>query len=161
MQMENEVEYITQEGLEEAKARLAKLKATLLEVGRIKSEAAAGGDWHDNPVFEEMTREEYRLYPMIAELEERIRRTKVMEPPVSSTRVGIGTRVGLRFEEEGKVEEYLLGGSLEADPLKQRISYRSPLGSAILGAEVGETVTYQVGSDKRKMKITIVSISAM
>ena len=77
--MENEFEYITQEGLEEAKTKLTKLKARLHEVGRLKGEAAANGDtWHDNPVFEEMTREEYKLYPMIAELEEHIRRAKVI-----------------------------------------------------------------------------------
>jgi transcription elongation factor GreA len=44
-------------------------------------------------------------------------------------------------EEGGEPETYHLVGSAEADPRQGRISNQSPLGRALLGKRVGDTVT--------------------
>ena len=42
------------------------------------------------------------------------------------------------------VAEYKIVGSAESDPKNNRISNESPIGSALLGAKVGDTVKVQI-----------------
>ena len=55
--------------------------------------------------------------------------------------------------------EYSIVGSNEADPMQGRISDQSPLGSAMLGAKVGEEVTVVAPFGEYKVKILAVSRS--
>ena len=45
--------------------------------------------------------------------------------------------------EDDEVTEYFLVGSTEADPMKGKISDESPVGNALLGHKVGETVSVE------------------
>jgi transcription elongation factor GreA len=44
----------------------------------------------------------------------------------------------------GEIRIYTLVGSAEADPSRARLSNESPVGQAIIGKKVGETVTVPV-----------------
>ena len=59
--------------------------------------------------------------------------------------VGLG-----EFDEE---IEYTLVGSTEADPLENKISDQSPIGSALLGRTVGETVDVHTPGGVIKLEI--------
>ena len=54
------------------------------------------------------------------------------------------------FDEE---VEYVIVGSAEADPFEGKISNESPVGKALLGARVGETVEVQVPDGVSKFKV--------
>ena len=54
------------------------------------------------------------------------------------------------FDEE---IEYSIVGSAEADPFEGKISNESPVGKALLGARVGETVEVQVPDGVSKFKV--------
>jgi len=41
---------------------------------------------------------------------------------------------------DGQMEEFLIVGTLEADPSNSKISNESPIGKALLGKRVGEIV---------------------
>ena len=49
--------------------------------------------------------------------------------------------------------EYVIVGSAEADPFEGKISNESPVGKALLGARVGETVEVQVPDGVSKFKV--------
>jgi transcription elongation factor GreA len=69
--------------------------------------------------------------------------------------VALGSRVTV--EEEGwEPETYVIVGSAEADPSAGRISNESPLGSALMGHQVGDHVTFE--SPGGKVAVTIAAI---
>ena len=53
-------------------------------------------------------------------------------------KVDIGARVTIQEEGFDDLETYQVVGPKEADPPKNRISFESPIGRALLGKKVGE-----------------------
>jgi transcription elongation factor GreA len=53
--------------------------------------------------------------------------------------VQLGALVTLE-EKDGKINEYMIVGSLEANPNEGKISNLSPVGKAILGKKIGQEV---------------------
>jgi transcription elongation factor GreA len=69
--------------------------------------------------------------------------------------VMLGSTVTI-VENGGEPETYHLVGSAEADPRKGRISNESPLGKALLGKRVGDTV--MVSAPAGTLSFQIISI---
>jgi len=70
--------------------------------------------------------------------------------------VMIGDWVTVQEDGYGEEERYHLVGPAEADPVEGRISHESPLGKALLGAQVGEKV--RVNAPNGILEFSIVSI---
>ena len=70
--------------------------------------------------------------------------------------VTLNTIIGdiIDFDEEA---EYYIVGSTEADPNKNKLSDESPVGKAIMGAKVGDTVTVESPNGEFQMKILEIS----
>jgi len=65
---------------------------------------------------------------------------EVVPPPTDTSHVRFGAEV--TFErEDGRRQTYRIVGEDEADPAKGSLSYISPLAQALMGKEVGDTVT--------------------
>lgn len=65
---------------------------------------------------------------------------EVVPPSADTSQVRFGSRV--TFErEDGRKQTYWIVGEDEADPAQGRISFASPLAQALMGRQVGETVT--------------------
>jgi transcription elongation GreA/GreB family factor len=65
---------------------------------------------------------------------------EVVPPPTDTFHVRFGAEV--TFErEDGRRQTYRIVGEDEADPAKGSLSYISPLAQALMGKEVGDTVT--------------------
>jgi transcription elongation factor GreA len=64
----------------------------------------------------------------------------------------MGSKVTLQ-EGQGTPETYTLVGAKEADPRMGRISNESPIGRAVLGKRVGETVKIETPAGAVKMKV--------
>ena len=60
--------------------------------------------------------------------------------PDAEPYVSIGSKVKIHDVEFDEDVEYVIVGSTEADPMKNRISDESPVGKALIGAKVGQTV---------------------
>ena len=74
-----------------------------------------------------------------------LRNVKVIEDDnVVEGEVSIGSVVKVRDIEMDEEEEYKLVGTVEADPMNNRISNESPVGRAIIGHKVGEIVDVEV-----------------
>lgn len=148
--------FITVSGLEDMKKELEYLKTEKRpEVINALKEARALGDLSENAEYDAARTEQAVVEGKIKELEALIENAKVISE-VSTDKVTIGNRVTLEYIEDGETEEYTIVGSKEADPFANKISNESPIAKAIIGLEVGSTVT--VDSPNGKYDVKIVAI---
>lgn len=61
----------------------------------------------------------------------------------SGAEVRVGSVVTIRYEGDDDTEQYLIGSIEERHDDHEVMSPGSPLGSALLGSKVGETVRYE------------------
>ena len=81
------------------------------------------------------------------ELEEKLRHSEIIKASDDNNTVSMGSLVVLKDVEFDEVETYRIVGSTEADPDNGKISNESPVGMAVLGHNVGETVEVFVGEN--------------
>jgi transcription elongation factor GreB len=74
-------------------------------------------------------------------LENRLADVVVQEPPADRSVVAFGATVDVRLD-AGSPRRFTIVGADETDVAAGRISAQSPLGSALLGARVGDVVTW-------------------
>lgn len=90
-------------------------------------------------------------------LEEALKNAEIISAPKSNGFVSVGSRVKLKLVENHQHMDLYLVSHLEADPSQAKISDQSPLGLALLGKKINETV--EVEAPAGKMLYKIVSIS--
>ena len=148
--------YVTVSGAETLRRELDELQAKRGEVaGNIRT-AKAYGDLSENFEYHEAKREQGFVEGRIMQLKQIIPELQVVTPEeVSTDRVGFGSVVTVR-EEGGDEFDFLIVGPLEADPLEDRISYESPLGAALIGRKMGDTVEAEVPAGKVRYEIVAI-----
>jgi len=133
--------FLTKEGIKNIKEELRELK------GPIRAELAARlraaiemGDLSENADYIKAKEDQGFTEGKIQELEETLKRVKVIDHVNnSSDEVQIGSSVVVK--EEGYPKEIIrIVGSKEADPSSGKLSYESPIGSALLEHKVGDIV---------------------
>ena len=137
---------LTEERLKEIKDELEYLKTVReKEVAEQIKEARSFGDLSENSEYDEAKNEQGKLYSRIAELENVIAGAVIInEDSITTQHVSMGTRVTVVEEGfEDEPEEYAIVGSQEANPVQGRISDESPLGKALYGHGVGDTVVVE------------------
>ena len=72
---------------------------------------------------------------------------------VSTDAVNVGTVVKVLFVEDGDEEEYTIVGARESDPMSNKISNECPMGAALLGHKMGETVSVDAPDGAYQLKI--------
>jgi transcription elongation factor GreA len=153
--IEDNVVYITEEGLEKIKAELAYLKdERRLEISRRLEAAIAHGDLSENADYDYAKQEQAFVEGRIKDLEDSLRRAKIIDNDGRVDKVRVGNTVTVAevgFEDEE--ETYYIVGVHEADPTNGRISNESPIGNALLGAKVGQTVEASVPAGKIQLKV--------
>jgi transcription elongation factor GreA len=138
--MSDEQYFLTPEGLEKIKKELHELQTIKRKEVAEKIEAAkALGDLSENAEYQEAKEESAWLESRILELSNLLAKaTIVQDKNKKENVVTIGRRVVVKNKEGERV--FIIVGANEADPVHGRISSGSPLGSALLGRQVGETV---------------------
>jgi len=124
------------------------------EIGEQLRTARGFGDLSENAEYDEAKAEEARVYGRIAEIENTLRTaTFVDDSDVSTDVVSVGTVVDVLDVEYDERDEYTIVGFTEADPSKLFISQESPIGAALLGAQVGQIVDVQTPGGLLKLKV--------
>ncbi len=144
---ENKVTLVTKEGLAKLKEELDYLKNTKRrEVAERLKEAISYGDLSENSEYEEAKNEQAFVEGRIVELEEKIRYAQIIEEKQHVATVQLGTKVVIKDigNKKNDPEEYIIVGSTEADPLEQKISNESPVGSALLDKKKGDVVKVSI-----------------
>ena len=133
---------VSAEGLKRLEAELEELKTVgRQEIAEKIKEARSFGDLSENSEYDEAKNEQAILEAKIAELERQLKNVKILDDAeIDHTKVSIGSKVTAVNENNGKEVTYTIVGSTEADPFKGKISDESPVGAALLGHGVGETV---------------------
>jgi len=75
----------------------------------------------------------------IRQLEHIIRNAVIMDILHKPRNVCFGSHVKV-YNEAGKIEQFTIVGPFETSPRTGKISYESPLGRALLGKSVGDTI---------------------
>ncbi len=143
---------ITSQGLEALKQELGELTNTKRPkvVDRL-SNARQQGDLAENSDYHNAKDELEFLDGRISELEEVLTNAVVVDDASAGDQVSVGTKVTLR---NGNGEHtFHIVGEWEADPAQKKISHSSPLGQALLGRKVGETVEFEAPAGKITYKI--------
>lgn len=141
---------LTQEGLAKYKQELEKLKnEDRVRVIEAIKDARSNGDLSENADYDSARDEQARIEQRIKELEEIIKHHKVIDADENNHNSrNLGKIIEVAFEDEDETEEFELVGRLEANPLEGKISYESPLGSAVLNAKVGQRVEVKTDNNK-------------
>lgn len=134
---------LTQEGLDKLKTELR----YLVDVKRDENlealkEARSQGDLSENADFDAARHEQAVIEARISELEYTIKNAKIVKPTQDNI-VEIGKTVNLLFVEKKQEKVYTIVGTIESNPIENRISVDSPLARAIKGSTIGDTVTVQ------------------
>ena len=150
---------ITEEGYKALQDELDFLKnVKKKEVKESIRVAKSFGDLSENSEYDAARTEQAQVESKIQELEETLKRVKVVsESDIKTDKVNVGAKVKIFNIDYNEEIEYMLVGSTEANPFENKISDSSPIGKAIIGAKVGDTVVVKL--QKGDMKIKILAIS--
>ena len=132
---------MTQKGYDEAKERLKYLQTTKRQeiVERI-AEARSHGDLSENAEYDAARNEQTMNEIEINDLDYKIKNAVIIETNTDTSFVHIGSKVVVYDEEMEEEETYEITGSMESDPMANKISNESPVGKALLKHKEGDTV---------------------
>ena len=143
--MEEKKNILTYEGLKKYEDELQDLKVNKRqEVAQKIKEAREQGDLSENAEYDAAKDEQRDIEARIEELEKILKNVEVVdEDEVDLDKINIGCKVKILDIEYNDELEYKIVGSTEANSLKGKISNESPVGKALLGAKVGDTVNVE------------------
>jgi transcription elongation factor GreA len=143
MTMAEHPSYLTAAGLEELEARLEYLRTVRrAEVAeRLRLAMEEGGELVENAEYEDAKNEQAFVEGEIMRLERILSNVEIIVDDGPKDVVALGTRVTVVEKGSREREVYHLVGAAEANPSEGRISFRSPLGQALMGKKVGDKVT--------------------
>ncbi len=146
---DDDILYMTPEGLQQLKDELANLKTVRREEVAYKLEVAIKqGDLKENADYHDAKEEQGFIESRIRQVEDMLSRAKVIEKSGPIGVVQVGSTVTVSEDGYDDMETYTIVGAAEADPTKGLISNESPIGSALLGAKKGQTVSAMTPAGK-------------
>lgn len=139
--MEKDV-ILTLEGKEKLEKELQELKTIRRKevADRIK-QAIDFGDISENSEYDDAKNEQAFIEGRIQELDMMLRNVKIIDEEILEKGViSIGSTVTVKDIEFDETETYRIVGTVEADPMQNKISNESPVGASLLGKKAGQTV---------------------
>ena len=149
--------FLTKEGYKKLEEELELLRTKRrAEVAERLHDAMEGGELIENAEYESAKNEQAFVEGRILTLEAMLKNYVLIEEGAKDTEeVSLGSTVTV-VEADNPPETYHLVGAAEADPTKGRISNESPLGQALIGRRVGDTV--QVSAPAGLLTFRIVAL---
>ena len=130
------------------------------EVAAKIKEAREQGDLSENAEYDAAKDEQRDIEARIEELEGILKNAEVVvEDEVDFDKINVGCTVkvfDITFDEE---MEFKIVGSTEANSLVGKISNESPVGQALIGKKVGDTVSVETQAGEIKYKVLEISRS--
>lgn len=124
------------------------------EVTKLVQWAASNGDRSENADYLYGKRRLREIDRRIRFLTGRLDNAVIVDPTqIKSTKVQFGATVHVT-DEDGEEKRYTIVGVDEVDTAKNRISWQSPIGKALIGKSVGEEVLVRVPSGELTYEVT-------
>ncbi len=150
---------LTPSGKKKIEDELVRLRSTempaLSERIRVAREL---GDLSENFDYQDAKRQQGFIAGKIADLQATLDRARIVDEVAPGTEVaGMGSTITVRDLDYGDEFSYTLVGAYEADPANDCISASSPVGKALMGRKVGETIQVDTPAGKAAYQIIAVA----
>ncbi len=150
--------YVSREGLEKMKADLERMNAERLTIADTIETAREMGDLKENAEYHAAKEAQAHLHARIGDLETKIACSLIIEDQdIDTSKAYVGAKVRVRNGKTKKELTYVLVSPVEADMASGKISSQSPVGKALLGGSVGETVIARVPAGELPLEILEIS----
>ena len=147
--------WLTEEAAARLRAELAELEGPRFSDIVKKIEAArAEGDLKENGGYHAAREEQGKIVGRIRQLKHMLDNAHIGTPPASESGV-VGLGMVVTIDMAGDKVIFLLGSREISNGDMDVYSEKSPLGAAIHGAKVGETVSY-IAPNKKEFPVTII-----
>ena len=148
---------LTQEAHDRLRAEHAQLVANRPARAREINDRREEGDLKENGGYHAAREEQGKLEARIRQLTQLLRDAKVGEAPTTSGVAGPGMVVEVRYQGDTDTERFLIGSREDNTHDDVEVySAQSPLGVALTGAKVGDTVEYTLPNGKQ-MSVALLS----
>lgn len=146
---------MTPEGYRKLQEELKHIKAVERPAIIAAIEEARGhGDLSENAEYDAAKEKQQQLDQRMREIEDRLARAQIIRPgDVKGDRVVFGATVVIRDLENERVVTYQLVGQGESNLAAGKISVKSPIGAALIGKQVGETIAVQTPAGEREYRV--------
>lgn len=116
--------------------------------------ARAHGDLSENAEYHAAKERQAFVNARLGQLQARLREFSLIDfSRIPKDRAGLGSRVVVLDLDKDEEHTYFLVTSEEADVAKGKISTSSPIGKALLGKRVGDSVKIQIPDGTREMEV--------
>jgi transcription elongation factor GreA len=143
--MNDEIHYLTLEGLKEYEERLNYLRNVRRQevAERLRLALEEGGELVENAEYEDAKNEQAFIEGEIMRLEMILSNAQIIDQDGPKDTVGLGDRVTVQEVGTSNTEVYHLVGAAEANPRAGKISHKSPLGRALMDHHIGDRVVVE------------------
>ena len=145
---------ITEAGKRELESELETLKSRRGEIADKIAEARNYGDLSENAEYDAAREDQALVETRIAEIEDILAKAEIIQGGNGNV-VVLGSKVELK--NDGKTVSYSVVGPVEADPMEGKISNESPIGEALMGKKVGESITITTPKGSNTYEIVRIS----
>ena len=145
---------LTEEGYKQLEKRLEELKFVKRpEITERIKVARDFGDLSENAEYDAAKNEQARIEGEIVEIEAKLKIAEIIKTDGDHEVVGVGMKVRILDVDMNEEAVYEIVGTTEADISVGRISNESPLGKALVGAKVGQTVSVKAPTCSYDVKV--------
>ena len=149
---------VTAEGKKKIQSELNELTSRVPLIAKSISDAREKGDLRENAEYHAAREEMSMINARITDLKGKLSRAVVVdESMIDTSKVAFGAKIQLQDLKDKSIEEWQLVGEGEDDPLENKILTSSPMGNALVGKALGETVVVHAPSGDIKFKIKSIS----
>ena len=147
--------YLTPEGAEQVRAELIELTTTKrTELAARLRDAIKMGDLSENADYIMAKEDQAFLEGRIQELQNLLSTAIILDQGGSGDTEVVTVGVVVTMQEKGEdPETFTLVGAKEADPRQGKISNESPIGKALIGKRVGDSVKAETPGGAIQLKI--------
>ena len=153
--MAEKVNLLTKQALKKLNAELEDLKVNKRkEIAAKIKEAREQGDLSENAEYDAAKDEQRDLEARIDELENIIKNSKVVDTrKIDYDKIHIGSAVKVRDMATRREYTYQIVSTTEVNSRERKISYESPIGSALMNKEVDEIVTVSTPNGDLRLRV--------
>jgi transcription elongation factor GreA len=149
---------VTIEGKKNMQTELDEMVRRLPLIAKAIEEAREKGDLRENAEYHAAREEMSMLNARISDLKGKLSRAVVVdESQIDPNRISFGAKVTLLDLSDKSSEDWQLVGDGEDDPLENKILTSSPMGSALIGKRVGETIVVKAPVGDLKFQVKSIS----
>jgi transcription elongation factor GreA len=149
---------MTAEGLKALQDELEQLETVARrDIAQQIKTAREWGDLKENAEYHEAKKAQAFLETRILQIRERVDNATIVEKQEGGDIVAFGATVEVEDEGSGRRSKYTMVSAAEANPTEGRLSFDSPVATALRDHRVGEVATVQTPSGERRLRVVSIS----